>query len=48
VGQEDAGLQVAQEQDVAVFLEPAATAAGDTDRAGGADFLIDLLVQLKH
>jgi hypothetical protein len=48
MSQKDIGLQIAQEQNMAIFLEPAAAAAGDTDRAGGLDFLIDPPVHFKH
>src|SRR5207247_1905149 len=45
---EHAGFQVADEQDVAVLLEPATAAAGDADRAGGGDLAIDSLVEFQN
>jgi hypothetical protein len=47
-GQKNFRLQVADEQDVAILLETAATAAGDADRTGSGDGAIDLGVKVQY
>jgi hypothetical protein len=47
-GQKNFGLQIAQEQDMAILLETATSATRDADGAGGGDGLIHLLIKLQY
>src|SRR5207237_14920 len=48
VGQQDFRLQIAEEEDVAIFLETATTAAGHAHGTRGGDRLVNFVIQLQH
>jgi hypothetical protein len=48
IGHEHVRFEIAQEEGVAIFLEPAAAAAGDTNGTGDRDFLVHVFVQVQH